>query len=83
MPRPPRVHCEGAVYYVTLEGPGQEELFWDSQDYQKYLELLIKNKSEFKFRLFSYALLPHRLHLMIEVNDEFPISQIMQKITPL
>ncbi len=83
MPRTPRVHLEGVIYYVTLEGPNQEEIFRDSQDHQKYLELLAQYKEEFKFKLFSYALLPHRLHLLIEVNDEFPISHVMQKITPL
>ncbi len=83
MPRLPRVYLEEAVYFVTLEGPYNESLFRDKADYQKYLELLNKCKAECHFKLFSYALLPNRLYLLIEPNQEFPISHIMQKITPL
>ncbi len=83
MPRPPRVHLEDVIYYVTLEGPYQEPVFRDAADYQKYLELLGRYKKEYGFKLFSYALLPNHIHLLIEANEEFPISTIMQKITPL
>lgn len=83
MPRPPRVQLDGAVYFVTLEGPYDEKIFKDHDDYQKYLELLTQCKQEYHFKLFSYALLPTQLFLLIEANDEFSISKIMQRVTPL
>jgi REP element-mobilizing transposase RayT len=73
---------EGALYYVTLEGPANEPIFKDQADYTKYVELLNTYKAEYGFKLFSYALLPSRLHLLIEPHEEFPISHIMQKLTP-
>lgn len=83
MPRLPRVHLEDAIYFVTLDGPQHEPVFKDPADYQKYMELLGKYKEEYHFSLFSYALLPNRLHLLLETNEQHPISQVMQKITPL
>lgn len=82
MPRLPRLHLQGVIYFVTLDGPSDELLFRDPSDYAKYLDLLKKYKSEYRFKLFSYSLLPNRLHLVIEVDERFPLSVIMQKITP-
>lgn len=83
MPRLPRVHLENALYFVSMEGPYREQIFKDQADRRKYMELLSKNKTEQNFKLFSYALLEDRLHLLIEADEQFPISQIMQKMTPL
>jgi len=83
MPRAPRVHIEGALYFVSLEGPNRLPIFKDKLDYDQYIDLLNQYKSEYQFKLFSYALLPNRIHLLIEVGEEYPISQIMQRITPL
>jgi len=82
MPRLPRVHLQDVAYYITLDGPQNESIFKDVSDYKKYGEMLAQSKQEFKFKLFAYALFSNRLELLIEANEEFPISQIMQKITP-
>ncbi len=82
MPRLPRLHLKDVIYFVSLEGPSAEPIFRDAADYEKYLELLKRSKSEYCFKLFSYVLLPDRLHLLIEVDELFPLSVIMQKITP-
>ncbi len=82
MPRLPRLHLQGVIYLVTLEGPSDDLIFRDSADYNKYVELLRKYKSEYRFKLFSYSFLPNRLHLVIEVDESFPLSVIMQNITP-
>jgi REP element-mobilizing transposase RayT len=65
-----------------MEGPSGEPIYKDAEDYGKYLSILTQAKQEFGFKLFSYALLPDRIHLLIEPQKEHPISQIMQKITP-
>jgi REP element-mobilizing transposase RayT len=83
MPRQPRIYLPEAVYHVTLEGPYNEPIFVDGADYQKYLELLGNCRAQHPFKLYSYSLLPNRLHLLLEASEDFSISQIMQKITPL
>ncbi len=82
MPRFPRIHLEDAVYSIQMDGPSGEPIYKDAEDYNKYLSILSQAKQEFGFKLFSYALLPDRIHLLIEPREEHPVSQIMQKITP-
>ena len=83
MPRSLRIQLEEAVYYVTTEGPYQGKIFNERADYQKYLELLSDSQKTCPFKLLAYALLPDRIHLLIEANNEkASISHIMQKITP-
>jgi REP element-mobilizing transposase RayT len=82
MPRFPRIQLEDAVYSIQMEGPSGEPIYKDAEDYQKYSSILSQAKQEFGFKLFSYALLPDRIHLLIEPEEEHPVSQIMQKITP-
>ena len=82
MPRFPRIHLEDAVYSIQMEGPSGEPIYKDAEDHAKYLSILSQAKKEFGFKLFSYALLPDRIHLLIEPVEEHPVSKIMQKITP-
>lgn len=82
MPRARRIYLENAVYYVALEGPSQEPVFRDQADYLKYMELLARYKNDYRFKLFSYALLKDSIYLLIEPSEEYPVSQVMQKITP-
>ena len=48
-----------------------------------YLELVNKYKSQHKFKLFSYNLLPDRLELLIETGDDASISEIMHDLNSL
>lgn len=83
MPRLPRINLEGAIYYVTSKSAQNQELFKDKADYKMYLELLAKYKAEHKFKLFSYCLLPDRLHLLIETSDDATISEIMHDLNSI
>ena len=83
MPRLPRIRLEGAIYYVTARGLQGEPIFKDKDDYKMYLELVSKYKSQHKFKLFSYNLLPERLELLIETGDDATISDIMHDLNSL
>ena len=83
MPRLPRIHLDGAIYYVTSRASQNEEIFKDKEDYKMYLELVNKYKSQHKFKLYSYCLLPERLELLIETGDDGSISEIMHDINSL
>ncbi len=58
-------------------------IFKEKADYKMYLEFLSRYKSEHKFRLFSYCLLPDRLYLLIETGGDATISQIMHDLNSL
>ena len=83
MARLPRVYIEGAIYYVTATSSESRELFIDHKDYQEYLSLIIKNKNQFGFKLFSYALMPNHIHMLVELKNNIEISRIMHSINSL
>lgn len=80
MARFPRVNIEGALYYITSRGDQKAKIFLDDKDYVYYTGLVKKYKSQFKFKLFAYALLPDHFHLLLELSRHFTISQIMHSL---
>ncbi len=83
MPRLPRIKVEGAIYFVSSKGLDGEAIFKDKADYQMYMELLTKYKTQHRFKLFSYCLLPDRLYLLIETGEDATISEIMHDLNSL
>ena len=83
MPRLPRIHVEGAIYYVTSKASENATIFKDKADFQMYLDLVTKYKAQHKFKLYSYSLLSDRLHLLIETQGPSSISTIMHDLNSL
>ena len=80
MPRPARVHVEGALYYISCRAIEKAALFNDRADYETYLDLLASYRSQFGFKLFAFALLPEELHLCLELTNETTISTVMHAV---
>jgi REP element-mobilizing transposase RayT len=70
MPRLPRIYLKNAVYYITCRGEHGENIFKDEKDYEMFLELLKKYQEQYEIKVFSYALLPDHLHLLVEMEKE-------------
>ncbi|MBD1383026.1 transposase [Metabacillus arenae] len=79
MARKLRVWYPGAMYHITARGNRRNVLYYDDQDYLKYLSLLAVTRSNLPFLLHSYCLMPNHLHLQLETID-FPIQSIMHDI---
>lgn len=80
MPRLPRIHIEEGLYFITATGDHGEKLFKDDADREQYLEFLARYKEQYRFKLFSYALMVTYVHLLIELGKETTISDIMRDI---
>jgi len=80
MPRPPRIHLEGALYYVTSRAEPTLPLFKDQKDVDTYLDLLAEYKARHSFKLFAYALAPDQVHLCLETAPGTTVSQIMHDL---
>ena len=80
MPRPPRVHIDEGLYFVTSAGEYNRELFRDNGDRFHYLELVGRYKTQHQFKLFSYVLMATFVHLLIELGKTSTISDIMHDI---
>lgn len=80
MPRFPRIHFEGALYYILTQSEHRLDLFRDDSDKSYYLSLIDDYKKQYNFKLYSLALISGETHLLIELSSDFTISQIMHDI---
>ncbi len=80
MPRPPRIHLEGALSYITSRALEDRRLFRDDRDYRTYLEFLQHYQRQFAFKLFAFMLLPNHLHLCLELTNSTTVSTIMHAL---
>ena len=79
MPRGPRKKIKNGIYHCILRGINKQDIFFDNQDYFKFLKILKKSKQLFQFKLYSYVLMPNHVHL--EFKDEKDLlPNIMQNI---
>lgn len=65
-----KISYPGAVCHITQRAAGIEPLFLEDGDYLYMLHLLKNSTKEFKFDLFSYALMPNHLHLLIRLSKD-------------
>jgi len=81
MPRPPRLHVKGVLYYASQQGAHDQPLFRSEADTAHYLELLRQYKIKHRFNLFAYSLVPERIGLLIEPLSDTTISEIMRDLS--
>ena len=79
MARQARRKSESGIYHVMLRGINKQQIFFDRQDYNKFIKILIECKKISKFELFAYCLMDNHIHLLIGEKDE-DISLIMKRI---
>jgi len=74
-----RERCESGIYHVVLRGINRQDIFYDDDDYQHFLETINQMKSENQFAVYGYCLMTNHIHLLIrEITDS--ISRIMSRI---
>ena len=79
MPRQARKKSESGIYHVMLRGINQQQIFEDSEDYEKFLWVLNDCKEISEFKLYAYCLMGNHIHLLIKEETE-PIEQIFKRI---
>ena len=62
-----------------LRGINGQQIFADSEDYEKFLEILKDCKAISEFEIFAYCLIGNHIHLLLKEVKE-PIDQIMKRI---
>lgn len=79
MARKMRTWFEGAKYHVTSRGIRRSSLFFEDEDYQKYLTLIEETKGRYPFFLHTYCLMTNHTHLQLETLKT-PLSTIMKNL---
>lgn len=63
-----------------LRGINQQQIFEDSEDCEKFLQILKDCKAISEFKLYAYCLMGNHIHLLVHEVTE-PIDQFMKRIT--
>jgi putative transposase len=69
----------GAKYHITSRGIRKYPLFYEEDDFLKYLSLIKETQRTYPFLLQCYCLMTNHTHLQIE-TIEFPPSVIMKQL---
>lgn len=79
MPKGKREKSNTDVYHCIVRGINKQDIFFDDQDYLKFLKVLSKAKELFQFKLYSYVLMPNHIHLQIK-DEKQNLSEFMHSI---
>jgi putative transposase len=79
MVRSVRSWINGAKYHVTTRGIRKSPLFYEENDFEKYLEFLEEIRERYPFNLHTYCLMTNHTHLQLE-TIETPLSIIMKHL---
>ena len=79
MPRQARKKSETGIYHIMLRGINQQQIFENTEDYDKFLQILKDCKDISKFDLFAYCLMGNHIHLLIKEGTE-TLDQIFKRI---
>ena len=79
MPRIARKISMTKVYHIILRGNDRQDIFYEEQDYKKFLKLIVITKEKYQYEVYAYCLMTNHVHLILyDKNDQ--ISKIMQSI---
>jgi len=77
--RGPRERSESGVYHIVLRGINRQDIFYDDDDYQRFIETVHQMKAEEQFSVYGFCLMTNHVHLLIRENTD-SISRIMSRI---
>ena len=69
MPRQARKKSESGIYHAMLRGISQQQIFEDTEDYDKFIQILQECKAISGFQLFAYCLMGNHIRFnMTEIR---------------
>ena len=71
MSRQARKKSSSGIYHIMLRGINQQQIFEDSEDFNKFLQVLKDSKAISEFKIFAYCLMGNHIHLLIQKQEEF------------
>ncbi len=78
MARPLRTEAAGIPCHLMIRGNNRENVFIDTDCFNRYMEILKGYKERFGYKLYCYCLILNHIHLLIEASEKALISKIMQ-----
>ena len=79
MPRNARKMSESKIYHVMLRGSNRQQIFYDTEDYKTFLDVLQRVKQASGMELHAYCLMGNHIHLLIRETKE-PLETVFRRI---
>ena len=79
MDRPIRIEYAGAHYHVFTRGERKDHIFFQDEDYKKFIEKLKENLEKYNVDCVAYALMPNHYHLYL-ITNEANLSDFMHSL---
>lgn len=74
-----KFHYPNTLHHVMMRGNNRKKIFYDVEDYERFLSILSESTENFDHEIICYCLMPNHVHLLLKVNT-IPLSKIMQNI---
>lgn len=78
MARMPRVVVPHYPHHVTQRGNRRQTTCFLDEDYQAYLDLLAKNKTEAGVDVWAYCLMPNHVHLVLVPDQPDSLGRLFR-----
>ena len=79
MPRVGREKSESGVYHVMMRGINRQDIFFDVEDKEKFIEILLRYKPVCEYKIYGYCLMSNHIHLLIKEEKE-TVAQVIIRI---
>ena len=79
MVRCARKKSASGIYHIMMRGINHQDIFFDNEDYCRFLEILKRVKESRSCAIYGYCLLGNHVHLLLHEEDE-GLAVIMKRI---
>jgi len=79
MPRVVRTKSSSGIYHIITRGINQQNIFSSDDDYERFLNTLIRYSRKSNCEIYAYCLMDNHLHLLLREGQE-SIATTMKKI---
>ena len=80
MARTERIVVPKLAHHVTQRGVRRETVFFDSQDYRRYLGLATNLKPECGIEVWAYCLMPNHVHMVVVPHHDNSLAQYFGRL---
>jgi len=75
MPRVARVVAEGMPHHVIQRGNRRQQVFFEKEDREYYLEQLLEKSRQYDLAVWAYCLMDNHVHLVVVPQREESLAQ--------
>jgi REP element-mobilizing transposase RayT len=79
MARRARVKSKTDIYHIILKGNNRQTIFYEDEDYERFLCALNDYKETCGYRLYGYCFMGNHIHILMKAERE-PLEQIFRRL---